>query len=462
MKFRTLLIVALAIVMAATPLIASAEAAQTQLLYTFWGSAYEKEAQEGAIAMFNELNPDIHVNALHIPSAGTEYVAKLTAMAASNTNPDVGYMDVGAAFVWAKEGKFFNIFELMEEDESWSRDMYIDDIFYMYGDDQSFGSTSSLNPRMIFCNVDAFTDAGVALPPTTYDEAWTWDMFVETAKALTIDASGNNANSPDFDPEMIMQYGCYVDCSDLYFQSIMLDSNGADLLTEDGSKLALNSPEATEVYQALYDLIYTHHVSPIPVEMSTISSDIPTALKGRQAAMAISGQWILLDMAKMDLNYELGVLPKFKEARNIKQAGTRVIFSNTANPEAAWKLFKFLASPEGALNLYKDGLWMPVLKEWYENEELYAKWAVGNAAHPDSYKTVVADSLFNGCATPSYELRIANYAELNVLVRSSLDPVWLNSMTSLEEALDAACEIGNPYVQGFNPGTYHNSYYHKQ
>ena len=140
--------------------LAQAEGGKTELLYTFWGSAYEKAAQEGAIAMFNEQNPDIHVEALHIPSAGTEYIAKLTAMAASGTNPDIGYMDVATAFVWAKEGKFYNVFDLMEEDPDWGPEMYVDDIFYRYEAGKSFGTTSSINPRLILYNVDRVYGGG--------------------------------------------------------------------------------------------------------------------------------------------------------------------------------------------------------------------------------------------------------------------------------------------------------------
>lgn len=461
MKTRRLVSVLIAILLAVTPMLAFADDAKIELLYTFWGSAYEKAAQEGAIAMFNELHPDIHVEALHIPSAGAEYIAKLTAMAASGTNPDVGYMDVPTAFVWAKEGKFYNIFDLMAEDPEWNREMYVEDLFYMYEEDAAFGSTSSINPRMVFCNVDAFNEAGIALPPTTYAEAWTWDEFVEVAKKLTLDAMGNNATSPDFDPNMIVQYGCYMDCSDLAIQHSFLDSNGADLLNVEGTALALNTPEALEVYQALYDLIYTHHVTPAPVELSTLGSDIPTILKGRQAAMAITGQWVLLDIAKMDINFELAVLPKFDTPRNIKQAGTRVVFSNAADKDAAWELFKFIASPEGALHLYKDGLWMPVLKEWYEDEEKYAQWAVDNPAHPASYRTVAADSLFNGVATPYFDLRVANFAELQTLIKSNLDPIWLDSTDSIENTLKQLCETCAPFVKGYNPGMYHNSHYHK-
>ena len=57
---------------------------------------------------------------------------------------------------------------------------------------------------------------------------------------------------------------------------------------------------------------------------------------------------------------------------------------------------------------------MPVLKEWYQDEEKYNTWATG-PAHPASYRTVVADSLFNGTATPSYNLRISNISEIQTL-----------------------------------------------
>ena len=338
--------------------------------------------------------------------------------------------------------------------------MYVDDLFYMYAEDASFGSTSSINPRLLISNVDAFEKAGLDLPPMTYDTAWTWSEFVDVAQKLTLDAFGHNAKDPAFDPNMIVQYGCYFDCSDVIIQSVFLDSNGADLLNEDGTACTLNTPEAIEVYQALYDLIYKYHVTPVPVEMSTVASDIPTALKGGQAAMAIAGQYVLLDIAKMHINFELGVVPMFKEPRNVKQAGTRVIFSNTENKEEAWKLFKFLASPEGALNLYYDGLWMPVLKEWYEDEELFAKWGKDNPAHPDSYRTVAVDSLFLGVATPNLDIRVSNFAEIQTLLRSMLDPVWLNSAPSVEEQLNLVVEALDPLVQGYNPGCYHNSHYH--
>lgn len=435
----------------------SSDGSQVKLLYTYWGSAFEKDAQASAVTEFMAQNPGIEVEPLHIPASGQEYVAKLTAMTAAGQNPDVGYMDVPTAFVWAKEGKFYDIFELIDKDPDWDKDKYVDDIFYMYEPGKSFGTTSSINPRLIFYNVDCFTEAGVEVPPTDSAAAWTWDEMIETAKKLTFDMEGRDANDPSFDSSRIRQYGIYINPDDMTILSILLDSNGGDLLTEDGAKLALDTPEAKEVIQALHDMIHVHHVSPIPNDFSSMPNGAEY-LNNKQAAMFISGQWFLLDIAKLGFNYDLGQLPKFKEARNIKDAGTRVIFSNTAHPDEAWALYKFLANPEGAMSLYHDGLWMPTLKEWYEDESKFAQWGKDNPAHPESYKPVVADSLFNGTATPSWGLRIANINELQLVFRPLLQQVWLDSKGVDEVVEEINAQVGDR-VQGYNPDNFHASHY---
>ncbi len=426
------------------------------LLYTYWGSSFEKEAQASAIATFNEEHPNIQVEALHIPSSGSEYVAKLTAMTASGTNPDIGYMDVSTAFVWAQDDQFYDIFELIDQDPDWDKEKYVDDIFYMYDEGKSIGTTSSINQRAIFYNTDCFTEAGVELPPTDVNEAWTWDEFIEVAKQLTFDANGNTPDSPDFDATNILQYGVYWNPNTLLELGIFLDSNGADLLTEDGTQLALDTPEAKEVIQAIHDMIYVHHVCPIPNDFSAMP-DGTTWLANKQCAMFITGQWVLLDIAKLDFNYGIGQLPKFKEARNVKDAGVRVIFKNTKYPEQAWELYKYLANPEGAMALYEEGLWMPTLREWYD-EPKFSEWGADNPAHPESYKPVIADSLFNGSATPSYTLRIANYAELNNTITPLLQQIWLDT-SSVDDVVQQINEQAGGLVQGFNPDNYHASQY---
>jgi multiple sugar transport system substrate-binding protein len=434
---------------------------EIKMAYTFWGSAFERDAQTAAVQAFNEQHPGVTVEAMHIPSSGDDYIAKVTAMVAAGNSPDVGYLGAPVSFEWAKEGKLYDIFEFLNADPEYSKNTYVEDIFYYYAEGKSQGTTSSINPRLIFYNKECFDTAGLPYPPYTPETAWTWDQFVDIAKKLTLDVTGKNANDPGFNKDQIRQYGAYINYGDSPMLMTFLDSNGVDLLTEDGSKLALDTPAAKEVLQKMSDLINVHHVTPLPTDLTNVASDVPTALKGKRVAMAITGQWVLLDLAKAGVNYDLGIMPKIKEVRNVKDAGIRVIYKETKHPQEAWELYKFLQNPEGGLSLYRDGLWMPVLREWYDDPELYAKWAVGNPAHPDiTYKAVVSDSLFSGISTPSWGLRISNFTDVWAAVNAGLQPLWLGT-ADVETVVRDITQRVNPMVKGYNPSMGHVSKYRK-
>ncbi|MDR1570704.1 MAG: hypothetical protein LBS72_09490 [Oscillospiraceae bacterium] len=58
------------------------------LRFAYWGSGAEKEGIDKAIATFEDANPNIKVERLHIPD---DFVTKLNAMIAANEAPDVSY-----------------------------------------------------------------------------------------------------------------------------------------------------------------------------------------------------------------------------------------------------------------------------------------------------------------------------------------------------------------------------------
>jgi hypothetical protein len=45
------------------------------------------------------------------------------------------------------------------------------------------------------------------------DQEWNWNSLQEVAQKLTVDANGNDATSPDFDPNNIVQFGYGLDCN---------------------------------------------------------------------------------------------------------------------------------------------------------------------------------------------------------------------------------------------------------
>jgi ABC-type glycerol-3-phosphate transport system substrate-binding protein len=68
-------------------------------------------------------------------------------------------------------------------------------------------------PTGIYYNVDIFDAAGVDYPPAKFGDPyadgqpWDYNKVVEISKLLTLDANGNDANSPSFDPTNIKQFG---------------------------------------------------------------------------------------------------------------------------------------------------------------------------------------------------------------------------------------------------------------
>jgi ABC-type glycerol-3-phosphate transport system substrate-binding protein len=111
--------------------------------------------------------------------------------------------------------------------------------------------------RGVWINVDHFEAAGLDpnVYPTNYEET------VELLKKLTLDANGNDAASPDFDPENVVQWGTSMEWLYTDFLSYLF-GNGGSMVSEDGKTVLINSPEAVDALQRMVDLIYTHHVSP--------------------------------------------------------------------------------------------------------------------------------------------------------------------------------------------------------
>lgn len=113
--------------------------------------------------------------------------------------------------------------------------------------------------RGSWINLNHFEAAGLDPNdvPETYDEA------LAIFQQLTLDEDGNNAASPDFDPEAVVQWGfspewLWTDWISWGFGS------GGSLVSEDGTTATVNSPGMLLALQRMYDLIYVHHVMPQP------------------------------------------------------------------------------------------------------------------------------------------------------------------------------------------------------
>ncbi len=366
-------------------------------------------------------------------------------MLASGDTPDVAYLFETQALPWAAEGRLMDLTSHFKEDpEASSR---LEGTYYNYGDGKTVGTNTAAETMVLYYNKALFDEAGVAYPPSKAAEALTWDAFVETAKKLTKDRSGNDATSPDFDPNSIQTYGVsFAQWWAGYLPFVL--SNGGAFANNDGTELLLNRPEAVEALQKMQDLIYVHHVAPTPTQAAAFpSADI--MMQTGKVAMTIDGHWKVLDFSQLpNLEWSVGVLPKFKKPVTVVLGAPTVIFANTEHPEEAFEFYKFHNNPE-YVDLFSRGLWMPLQKAYYTDEEKIDAWLNGQeGVYPPEARDVFVDYTLNNAPyqAPSYWLK--NYTQIeSEALGPALGLLW-NGEVSAQEAMDQAVAKAAPLMEG--------------
>lgn len=417
------------------------------LKLVFWGTDTEKKnIQEEVIPAFEAANPGIRVESQHINSGDC---AAIATMLASGNPPDVCWIDPSYIPGWASEGVLYDLYELMENDSNptVTKEDYLDYAFLEYEPDKAYGTILSCEPLILYYNPDVFDEAGVEYPSADPDKPWTWDQVLEAAKKLTIDINGNTAASSDFDSTQIARYGLMFDSWHYQFDGV-LNSFGGSWLAEDGS-FGLTSDESIEALQYLGDLVNVHHVAPSPLQFTNLPSMDVCLLSG-QTAMTLSGAWDMLTFSEQGKKgqYDMAAFPTSGRGDNPTTVGLMALiaFKTENNSDDTWQLFKWLNNTEGALSQYTKGCWMPLLKEYYEDEAKSALW-LDNEVHTENFKNaVMKPTLNNAVITPNFNVK--NFSDLSAVVGPAMQKVY-NGEASAQEVIAEIENAANALCDGY-------------
>jgi len=411
------------------------------ITFTMWGDAAEQEVTLAAIESFKE-ETGIIVEMLYVPHG--EYVTKLNTMAAANELPDCGYMMEANTVEWANKGMLLDMTEMLNREDNAAK---LESNKY-YDKNGNVCSVSAANEAMImYYNPVYFDQMGIAYPPSKGEDAWTWDEFVDVCRQLTVDVNGKHPGEDGFDPENIRTYGVKMGKSSFLYEALMR-SNGGGIYTEDYSDIALDSPESLEVLQALADLINVHHVSPSPAAAAN-SMDIASCFLSNSVAMIVDGQWSLMSLAiaaeEEGISYDVAVLPKFKEPVTGNTGTGPVVFATTEHPEEALAWANYITTTENVMPFIKNGLWQPVIEEWYMDEELIDQW-ITEGVHPEHYREAVIDYSLKYIKPTSW-FKIGCYAQIENLFLPALDPAIIGDLTAEECIATVIDECRNVYSE---------------
>ncbi|MCE5344043.1 MAG: sugar ABC transporter substrate-binding protein [Eubacteriales bacterium] len=345
-------------------------AAEEQINLTFWGweaSALEAQSIQNGITAFEAANPNIHVDYMTVPNS--EYHTKLKTAMASDSAPDVFYLDAAYTRDFANNGLLYDLTDVIGDyvDMNDLINSSIEKVSIAGADGQNhiYGMDICCVGPVIFYNKDLFQAAGVEPIPTTVEDRWTWDEFVENMKKLTIVENGKTT-----------QYGTcnWEETSSLYVMEYMLRLNNAKWFNDDFTQaVGVTSEASKQVFEMIKALRTEYGVAPDPTAAGMETGNSPTQmfLSGKVASIAI-GSYALQEISRSGINYGAGLFPVLQEGNNdfIASADMKAIWSGTKNLDAALKLLTYMSSEDFGTPIYKTGLWMPSRLSMYSEDKL--------------------------------------------------------------------------------------------
>ncbi len=325
----------------------------------------DNPARRGQIALFNRLHPryDLRLD----PSGGME---KVILQCLAGVGPDLfDCYNPSELDAYVRSGVAWDLTEELEQrgiDTTTDVWPAIQPVGTRHG--RVYGFPANIAVDALWFHKDLFAQAGVPYPKGP----WTWQEFLPLAKRMTVrDRRGR-----------IMQFGLLYD----WWQWPQFISQwGGHLYTPDGTRSAIDSPEAIAAIQFLHDLMYEYHVMPTPVDEAAMAtqggwgSGTITYFGAKKGAMAFGGRWWLCTLRDYH-GLHLGATEGPHGAQRVYRAYGRATLVNRYSPrrEQALDFVSYEADKDYNLliNRQADAL-AAVIRDNYLPEFLH------NPEHPE-------------------------------------------------------------------------------
>jgi multiple sugar transport system substrate-binding protein len=389
-----------------------------------WGDPSEKEVFTKLLKIFEEKNPNIKVNYLHIP---VDYVGKMNTILAGGDAPDVFYVPDGDFGRWVSQDLLLPIDDFMKNNTINTADMWESSLVrYRYdgavnGKGKLYGLPKDIGPTVLYYNKDIFKKMNVPFPSA--ETPMTFDQLLDTAKKLTVNNNGK-----------VEQYGM----GPIWWEGFIL-GNGGKILSDDRKEFLANSKEATDALQFAADLSNKHKVVPNAVALKDMNDG--QMFQTGKLAMMIQGRWMVPEYRKLKFDWDVAPLPTNGVWSGWSGSVGLGIYSKSKNAEAAYKLLEFLGGPDGQKEQSLMGFAIPSFKSM-ANSDVFLQ--PGQKPEHASVFIKAAQSEIPG---PWTNLPNTKWWDL---VGQSMGPMWegkvsaADLMKDLKPKVDKAIKEGNP------------------
>jgi multiple sugar transport system substrate-binding protein len=379
--------------------------ARVHLVLAVSVNARDRPSYQAAVKKFRAAHPHIDVRIMEV--AGNFYQKMLVMMAARNA-PDLMWMGQGFQALAAR-GVFLDVTDRV------ARDIKADEFapeaieWYRYNDRQ-YGVAFGLDLRLICYNKALFDEAGLPYP----SDGWTFDDFLRTAKALTLDRDGDGR---------IDQYGFEGDLD--------LSLFNAKVISEEGKGALCNSPEMIDFLQTNVDLAEKYNISPGGRQMvnEALKDPVTTFRQGRTAMMTMA-TWNMPELQDRctDMRWDVVSNPRVRRDGHWASCQAIVISKDTRHPDEAWLLAKEFLDKD-----FQAAKFPVILPSSYAAQRELAETTRGKA--PSVASMVVASHSLQRMP------RVANMHELMQFWLDATDSVFTLRATPAQAMRRAEAEI---------------------
>lgn len=381
--------------------------------------------EDQIVSEFNAEHPGIEVEWIS-GGQGDEREAKFTALFAAGTPPDVfaswqsaGYGD------YAARNLMLDLAPLLENSADLDLSSIPAELMNTYTrEGELLGIPFASGASYLFYNKNAFDEAGVAYPPTNWeDPTWTWEAMIDMSKALT-----KNYGEPD------ALYGVNVG---------LWPSNGiqwlfdADLYPPEAYETGFftESPADSEnsilAYQSQADLMWKEQVSPSPSLTGSMTA-VGDPFKTGRIAMNMTGVWGFWAYSDVTA-FEIGAaaFPVGKGSNKpVIFTDPWMIARDTKNPQEAWEFTKLLVDPKSGAKSYMEltGVVPPaaeLLPGWYAQMGERISWL-----SETELKELIEGSMKLGFESANHLL--VGFNQMESMVSSEREAIFLNTATAAE------------------------------
>jgi multiple sugar transport system permease protein len=333
---------------------------QVQLTVVHWGDKNEDKIVADLVRDFENLpeNRDVKVLRINLGQAAAVNT-KLQTMFAAGDPPDVFYLGYEKVGDLASKDLLADLEELIAKDKAAGvptvdLDDYFPSVLRCFRYDKASGRTGrgklialakDFTALGFYYNKDLFRKAGVAEPPK---DDWTWDEFVERARAI--------AKLPDCYGADFVTWEAVV--------RVYLWSNGVDFTEDEWAHYTFEDPRVQAPLTTLQGWFHGERRTLVSAK-TQLETLLEPFLAGNVGMAGPLGRWKCPTYRLIEkFDWDFAPLPHAKgcKPRNGIFTTGWAIAKNSPRQEQGWRFIKYLNSARGQALMSEGGLAIPALK----------------------------------------------------------------------------------------------------